>query len=323
MKRFQSSSSSQPFPTDPVERAHWRRSGRYLPQLDSTRAAHQPPIPGTIRLASLDWHTYWQLGPRFLLRPSSLFTASVVMLVLGLAPELQALQEGTAHGGETGSPVLTAEATPPAVDAPQAVDVEAETSLSQQFRLAPIPQWSVFEDMLNELGRTGQFLQGNTVEPVAQVTSPETVEGSTVVAGDDRRGENLERAELFSAAMTSANLFEGNFVGANLFAGTFTSANAFASGLQAANLYAAKFDEANLYESDLREANLFKTDLREANLYRADLTGANLFGADLAGANLFGANLEGANVVKANVDEALLCNTTMPDGSISDRDCAG
>jgi hypothetical protein len=57
------------------------------------------------------------------------------------------------------------------VDAPQAVDVEAETSLSQQFRLAPIPQWSVFEDMLNELGRTGQFLQGNTVEPVAQVTS--------------------------------------------------------------------------------------------------------------------------------------------------------
>jgi hypothetical protein len=323
MKGFQSSPSSQPFPIDPTERAHWRRSGRYVPPI-GVMAATPTLQPAKIRPGARGhWRSYWQQGQRLVLSPGSLFSASVVLLVLGLAPELQALQAGAARGGEAGVPVLTAEAEPPAADAPQTVDVESETSLSQQFRPVPIPQWSVFENMLNELGRTGQFLQEDTVEPVAQVTSPETVEGSTIVAGDDRRGENLERAELFSATMTSANLFEGSFVGANLFAGTFTSANAFASGLQSANLYAAKFDEANLYESDLREANLFKTDLRDANLYRADLTGANLFGADLAGANLFGANLEGANVVKANVDEALLCNTTMPDGSISDRDCAG
>ena len=323
MQGFQSSLSSQPFPTDPTERAHWRRSGRYVPPLEAMAVAFTPQPAKTLPGPPRDWLSYWQQGQRLVLSPGSLFSVSVVLLMLGLAPELQALQAGSAPAGEAGSPVVTAEAEPPAADVPQTVDIESEPSLSQQFRSAPVPQWSAFEDMLNELGRTGQFLEGNTVEPVAQVTSPETVEGSTVVAGDDRRGENLERAELFSASMINANLFEGSFAGANLFAGTFTSANAFASGLQAANLYAAKFDQANLYESDLREANLFKTDLRDANLYRADLTGANLFGADLAGANLFGANLEGANVVKANVDEALLCNTTMPDGSISDRDCAG
>lgn len=334
MQEPQPQPSSYSFPSDPTELAHWRRSGRYVPRHLPTLAP-MPTAPASFgsqvgatthrRFSRFLGLRYSQRFLQLAVSPSGLFSTSVLLLGLGLAPDLTALWTPAANAqtNDEANPADAAqgEADPSAsASAPQTVDLTPSTAVSQLFRSAPVPQWSVFEDMLNGLsaGRPQA-----AVEVAAEPPQPDPGPSAEVTAGEDRRGENLERAELFSASMINANLFEGNFAGANLFAGSFSSANAFASGLQAANLYAAKFDEANLYESDLREANLFKTDLRNANLYRADLTGANLFGADLAGANLFGANLTGANVIKANVEEALLCNTTMPDGNLSNRDCPG
>ena len=62
---------------------------------------------------------------------------------------------------------------------------------------------------------------------------------------------------------------------------------------------------------DLSEANL-----EGANLGRANLEGANLTGANLEGADLYKANLEGSDL-----SGAILCNTTMPDGTIDNSGC--
>ncbi len=62
---------------------------------------------------------------------------------------------------------------------------------------------------------------------------------------------------------------------------------------------------------DLSEANL-----SGANLYKADLEGANLSGAVLSGANLRFTFLTGENL-----EGAILCNTTMPDGTIDNSGC--
>jgi hypothetical protein len=67
---------------------------------------------------------------------------------------------------------------------------------------------------------------------------------------------------------------------------------------------------------NLQGANLERADLRGANLENA-----NLDGASLAGANLDGANLQGASMKGARMKSAILCNTTMPDGSVIYSGC--
>ena len=64
------------------------------------------------------------------------------------------------------------------------------------------------------------------------------------------------------------------------------------------------------------ECNLRGADLRDAKLKGADLKRADLRDADLEGANLRHADLEGA-LMKG----AILCNTTMPDGSVINSGC--
>lgn len=63
--------------------------------------------------------------------------------------------------------------------------------------------------------------------------------------------------------------------------------------------------------------NLSKTSYRNADLSGADLARTNLDKACLVGANLRGALLAGANT-----SGAIYCGTTMPDGSVNNRDCA-
>ena len=73
---------------------------------------------------------------------------------------------------------------------------------------------------------------------------------------------------------------------------------------------------ANFYEADLQEVNLNGAILHHANLRRS-----NLSGADLSGAMLFRADLFGANLTNANLEGAKFCNTILPLGSISIKDC--
>ena len=70
------------------------------------------------------------------------------------------------------------------------------------------------------------------------------------------------------------------------------------------------YDEVSLKKLNAL-GNCPSCDLSKALLYKANLEGANLTGADLYKANLEGSDLSGA----------ILCNTTMPDGTIDNSGC--
>ncbi len=86
--------------------------------------------------------------------------------------------------------------------------------------------------------------------------------------------------------------------------------------LRGANLQKASLRGADLRGTDLHEAKLRKADLRGADLQRADLRGADLSNAEMRYADLNKANIKGASLINTK-----FCNTTMPDGSIANRDC--
>ena len=73
---------------------------------------------------------------------------------------------------------------------------------------------------------------------------------------------------------------------------------------------------ANFYEADLQEVNLSGAILHHTNLRRSNLSGANLSSAMLFRADLFGADL-----TNANLEGSKFCNTILPLGSISVKDC--
>jgi uncharacterized protein YjbI with pentapeptide repeats len=91
--------------------------------------------------------------------------------------------------------------------------------------------------------------------------------------------------------------------------------------LSSAVLSGANLTGANLTGADLSRADLTGASLTGADLSRADLSRARLVGADLSRADLTGANLTGANLSEVDLSGVKFCNTTMPDGTINNRDC--
>lgn len=72
-----------------------------------------------------------------------------------------------------------------------------------------------------------------------------------------------------------------------------------------------------------KESNTRVSALQELVKLGQPLNSINLTGADFKGAYLAGAYLQGArNFVKTQENEAILCNTTLPDGKVNNRDCA-
>ena len=82
------------------------------------------------------------------------------------------------------------------------------------------------------------------------------------------------------------------------------------------NLSGIDLSKTNLNAANLSGADLSKTNLNGANLSGADLSEANLNGANLGAANLLGANLQ-----YTNMNGAILCNTTLPNGSVAFSGC--
>ncbi len=83
---------------------------------------------------------------------------------------------------------------------------------------------------------------------------------------------------------------------------------------------ASAFDPDDLQK--LKDTNeCVACDLRDANLKGADLKRADLGEANLMGAMLWDANLMGAKLSGALMKGAILCNTTMPDGSVIYSGC--
>ena len=125
--------------------------------------------------------------------------------------------------------------------------------------------------------------------------------GNLVKEGVDLSGIQLEQICLNEIDLSHASLLKANFRGAML-------------------LY-ANLSNALLVQADLSGAALFHANLCNANLLYANLRGADLTGADLTGADLTGADLTGC-LIRGSFDrETRLCQTILPDGKVSNRDC--
>ncbi|HIF10302.1 MAG TPA: pentapeptide repeat-containing protein [Sneathiellales bacterium] len=138
-----------------------------------------------------------------------------------------------------------------------------------------------------------------------------------------------------------------DLTGSDLFGSYFTKAIAINGTFAGAILDMALLDQADFSNADFSRANM-----RGANMTNVNLTGANLSGADLSPmqdtswlrifrgkfeehggqTNFGGAILKGVDFTDANLtgvkmkaakdtDSAIFCNTIMPDGNISNRNC--
>ncbi|MEL0043779.1 MAG: pentapeptide repeat-containing protein [bacterium] len=72
---------------------------------------------------------------------------------------------------------------------------------------------------------------------------------------------------------------------------------------------------------DLSAAKLPDIDLSYADLRGANLSRANLRNADLRETDLREASLRDANLSYAILRGAIFCNTVLPDGEVSNKDC--
>jgi Pentapeptide repeats (8 copies) len=93
------------------------------------------------------------------------------------------------------------------------------------------------------------------------------------------------------------------------------------AGLSADDCNGCDFRGADLGNADFSEVSVQGASFRGANLRNAffdfaDASGASFRDACLVGADFFGANLDGASL-----RGAILCNTTLPNGRISNRGC--
>lgn len=90
--------------------------------------------------------------------------------------------------------------------------------------------------------------------------------------------------------------------------------------LSGCDLRGACLDGADLREAILDGSDLGGACLQGALLVETSLRGVTLKGAALCGANLTRADLSGARVTSAQLECALICSTTMPDGTLGDDD---
>jgi uncharacterized protein YjbI with pentapeptide repeats len=130
--------------------------------------------------------------------------------------------------------------------------------------------------------------------------------------GANLNHSNFENAELSESMLAEAKLGDAKLIGAKLFGADLTGAT----------LVGADLTGAKLGRADLTSINLDKADLTEANLQRANLTGASLTDVKLDGAIFLGATLKDAEVSDHWPTTVWFCNTTMPDGTLNDNDCA-
>jgi hypothetical protein len=121
---------------------------------------------------------------------------------------------------------------------------------------------------------------------------------------------------LVGADLPDADLAHADLRGAGVNYADLAGADLSWAQLGTTDLGHADLTNANLVHSFPIEAFFWGTKLTGADLTNADLSGAHLGGAILTGADLTGADLSGADL-----DGAILCDTTMPDGSVRSDDC--
>ncbi|MDJ0554138.1 MAG: pentapeptide repeat-containing protein [Microcoleaceae cyanobacterium MO_207.B10] len=199
---------------------------------------------------------------------------------------------------------------------------------------------SDLESNLKKIQKTGECINCNLVGI--------NLAGSSSLAGANLAWSNLSNANLQDADLRAINFSKANLNGTNLqgailreaFLSNANLSNANlkyadlsspATYLEAANLTKANLQGANLFRTNLSNANLNSTILRQANLTGANLKNANLSNADFSSLTnsyptqiptyLDEADLTNANINNAKLEGARMCQTIMPDGTISQQGC--
>jgi uncharacterized protein YjbI with pentapeptide repeats len=186
---------------------------------------------------------------------------------------------------------------------------------------------------LSEAALTKADLSG-AIAPYANFKKA-TLRGATL------QGINLEQANLEGADLTrtlpphplETDLSNSQLRGASLEGAKLQQANLTGAKLGLPEIELSKEEQRNFrFYTNLKNANLEGADLTDADLTGADLTGADLKSANLTGAklaelkdsakaDLTGADLGGATYEPEILNNAILCNTHMTGGGVSNRDC--
>jgi uncharacterized protein YjbI with pentapeptide repeats len=126
----------------------------------------------------------------------------------------------------------------------------------------------------------------------------------------DLARSNLSEADLHDTLITLSNLFGSNFSGANLRGVSIVRSMAANVNFSNADLTDAWFSGTELGKPSFVGANLQNATFSQGTIIRrADFTDADLTGATFTPLTLLGAAGD------------VYCRTTMPDGTINNRDC--
>jgi uncharacterized protein YjbI with pentapeptide repeats len=145
--------------------------------------------------------------------------------------------------------------------------------------------------------------------------------GDADLRGADLHWADLSDADLVGADLRKASLVVADLRGANLIKAKLGDADLRGVDLIGAYLLGADLSDADLVGADLSDADLSNAKLGTVNLSEAKLVGADLRGADLSQVELLEADLSEAKLDRVDLTGLRFCRTTMPDGSVCNRDC--
>lgn len=145
----------------------------------------------------------------------------------------------------------------------------------------------------------------------------------------------FSRLDMQGADLSGMWLYANNFFGMNLTDADFRESTMSLSNLNMSDFTNANFEGATFRRSIATRVNLTNANLRGAWLNGTDFSQASFVGADLrdallsqgtifGGADFTDADLTGATFVPLSLlseESATYCRTTMPDGTLNNRDC--
>lgn len=153
------------------------------------------------------------------------------------------------------------------------------------------------------------------------LTTPLLVDSGTNLLRQHNIRQLQQTKKCFNCNLSQVNLAGADLTGVNL-----RSANLQEADLRGANLAGAMLEWADLRGANLAGANLAGANLGNASLHETNFHSSNLQKSNLRGTDLRDANLSHANLVQASIERmsrtAILCNTRMLDGTISNRGCS-
>ena len=148
----------------------------------------------------------------------------------------------------------------------------------------------------------------------------------------DLTGANLSYTSMIKTSLNGAVMIFTNFQDANLKQAIFNPVTVSGQNFQHKTvLNLANFQRADLTEAQLRSVSIINSNFQDSNLSRANLRDGILWNINFQGANLtetiientslWNVNLQNAIMTKTRLTNSRFCETTMSDGSVSNKGC--